>query len=146
MGDELIFYKLVDTAFMPTRQNESDVGLDLKSAFTYEIEPNGGRVVVDTGLQIKLPEGTYGRIAPRSGIASNNGIDVLGGVIDPGYSGRIQIILINHGQSKFLINPGQRVAQLICEKVFIPNVRESTVKMCSIDGRMENGFGSTGLF
>jgi dUTP pyrophosphatase len=58
-------------------------------------------VSVDTGLQIQLPEGTYGRIAPRSGIAINNGIDVLGGVIDPGYTGRITVILINHGPYTF---------------------------------------------
>lgn len=145
-GDDLIFFKLIDTAFSPTRNNETDVGLDLKSAFTYKIEPNGGRMSVDTGIQIQLPEGTYGRIAPRSGIAINNGIDVLAGVIDQGYTGTITVILINHGSDTFSIEPGQRIAQLICEKVYIPKVCESKTKIEKTKGRMENGFGSSGLF
>ena len=85
---ELLVKKLVDGAQLPIRSSEGAVGYDLHSVNGYVILP-GRRAIVSTGISVQLPPGVYGRVAPRSGLAVKNGIDVGAGVIDPDYTGEL---------------------------------------------------------
>ncbi|XP_050531948.1 deoxyuridine 5'-triphosphate nucleotidohydrolase, mitochondrial-like isoform X1 [Daktulosphaira vitifoliae] len=138
----LAYSKLSINAHSPSKSSMFAAGYDLKSAHTYTVEAHGKKLI-KTDLQIKLPLGTYGRIAPRSGLASNNFIDVGAGVIDGDYRGNIAILLFNHSDVPFNINPGDRVAQLICEKITYPELEE----LMDLDetDRGECGFGSSGI-
>ena len=80
-----------------------------------------------TDIQIAVPEGTYGRVAPRSGLAHKHFIDVGAGVIDRDYRGNVGVILFNFGTSAFKVNKGDRIAQLICEKISYPTIQECQV-------------------
>lgn len=104
--------------------------------------PARGKMVVKTDIQIELPEGCYGRIAPRSGLAAKNFIDVGAGVVDEDYRGNLGVVLFNHSDVEFAIAKGDRIAQLICEKIFYPQLEE--VKTLSETERGAGGFGSTG--
>ncbi|KAJ9084886.1 Deoxyuridine 5'-triphosphate nucleotidohydrolase [Entomophthora muscae] len=104
--------------------------------------PKGGRAAVETGVSIKVPSGTYGRVAPRSGLTFKHGIDTGAGVIDEDYTGEVKVILFNHGDSDFVINIGDRIAQLILEKIMTPE--PILVEELNATSRGENGFGSTG--
>lgn len=74
-------------------------------------------MLVDTQIAMAIPEGCYGWIAPRSGLAVRHGIDVGAGVIDSDYRGTIQVLLFNFGKEDFLIRKGDRIAQLIIERI-----------------------------
>ena len=105
--------KLVPEAIMPARPLAGAAGYDLFSIGDYVVQP-GRRVVVSTGLTINLPEGTYGRIEPRTGLAVKHGVGVLAGIIDPDYKDEIKVVLQNHDPDRsFVIRPGYRVAQLV---------------------------------
>jgi dUTP pyrophosphatase len=103
----------------------------------------GGKRLVPTDLAIKLPDETYGRIAPRSGLACKNFIDVGAGVVDADYRGNVHVLLFNHGEMDFVIVKGDRIAQLIVEKILMPSV--SQVLVLDESSRGGKGFGSTGL-
>lgn len=110
------FTKLRPDAIIPSKATEGSIGLDLHSVEPYIVLP-GQRVVVSTGLRVSLPQGTYGRIAPRSGLAVKHGLDVGAGVIDPDYTGELRVVLFNHdSMNPFVIRPGWRIAQLIIEQ------------------------------
>jgi dUTP pyrophosphatase len=96
---------------------------------------------VRTGLSVAIPSGFYGRIAPRSGLAVNYGIDVLAGVIDSDYRGEIMCVLINHGEEPIHIENGRRVAQLIVESIITP-IAEWTDELDETE-RGSRGFGSS---
>src|SRR5688572_10434779 len=98
-------------AKLPQRSTLGSVGYDLSSSEDTIIQPNS-LGCVPTGLSIKVPEGTYGRIAPRSGLAVRHNIDVFAGVIDPDYTGEVRVCLYNHGKQPFTITSGDRIAQL----------------------------------
>jgi dUTP pyrophosphatase len=100
---------------------------------------------VNTGIQIAIPEGYYGRIAPRSGLAVKHGIDVLAGVVDSGYRGEVGVVLQNLGLMDFEYREGDRIAQLIIEKCHDVEWEEveSEEDLVSSE-RGEGGFGSTG--
>ncbi|KAK9302136.1 hypothetical protein QLX08_005747 [Tetragonisca angustula] len=137
----LKFAKLSDKAHAPTRESKYAAGYDLKSAYEYTV-PAHGKELVKTDLQIAVPENTYGRIAPRSGLAWKNHIDVGAGVIDADYRGNVGIVLFNHSNEDLKIMPGDRVAQIICEKIIYPELQE--VNNLDKTVRGEGGFGSTG--
>lgn len=80
-----------------------------------------------TDIQIAVPNGTYGRVAPRSGLAHKHFIDVGAGVIDQDYRGNVGVILFNFGENVFKVNKGDRIAQLICERISYPDIQECTV-------------------
>lgn len=103
----------------------------------------GKRALIKTGVRASIKYGRYGRIAPRSGLAYKNGIDVLAGVIDSDYRGDIGVILLNTGDSDFVIKDGDRIAQIIIEKIDVSLL--SVVKDLSDTDRGEGGFGSTGV-
>lgn len=139
---ELKCKKMSSRAHMPFKGSKHAAGFDLKSAYSYTIQPNS-RLLVQTDLQIELPEGTYGRIASRSGLAFKYGINVGAGVIDADYRGNIAVLLFNYGSEAFVIQPGDRIAQLICEKIAYPELKEVSELNNTI--RNDNGFGSTGV-
>ena len=114
-----------DVARLPFRSSEQAAGYDLYSAES-KIVPVGGRVLVDTQISIAVPEGTYGRIAPRSGLASKFGLMVGAGVIDRDYRGIVYVLLFNLGEHELEINVGDRIAQLILEHIATPLVSEVT--------------------
>lgn len=134
--------RLTDNAVLPSRGSAGAAGYDLYSTDGYVVLP-GHRVVVSTGVSIKLPEGTYGRIAPRSGLAVKHGLDVLAGVIDPDYTGEVKVVLVNTDMRlPFFIKPGYRIAQLILENYTHADVVE--VAELETTERGTSGFGSTG--
>ena len=93
-------------------------------------------------MHIKLPEDCYGRIAPRSGLALAHHIDIGGGVIDQVYRGNIGVIVYNHLDTPFVVSRGDRIAQLICEKIYYPSLEE--VESLHSTERGAGKFGSTG--
>ena len=105
--------------------------------------PAKGKALAKTDLAIAVPEGTYGRIAPRSGLAWKHFIDVGAGVVDADYRGNVGVVLYNHSDVDFEIKAGDRVAQLVLEKIATPDV----VELESLDetDRGAGGFGSTGV-
>jgi dUTP pyrophosphatase len=136
--------RLTDNAILPVRGSAQAAGFDLHSTDGYVVLP-GNRVVVSTGITVKLPVGTYGRIAPRSGLAVKHGIDVLAGVVDPDYTGEVKVVLVNTDQrNPFFIKPGYRIAQLILECYVPADVIEVQAPPPPTE-RGDAGFGSSGL-
>ena len=107
------------------------------------VVPARGKAMLKTDIAIAVPLGTYGRVAPRSGLALKHGIDVGAGVIDEDYRGNVGVILFNHSDVDFLVAAGDRVAQLILEKIETPEVE--VVEDLSETVRGGGGFGSTGV-
>ena len=139
--------RLQPTAILPSRGSAHAAGFDLYSVDHYVVFP-GQRVVVSTGIGLqKLPDGTYGRIAPRSGLAVKHGLDTLAGVIDPDYTGEVKVVLQNLDVNQpFVIRPGYRIAQLILENFTTVDVVEVQGECTGlITERGANGFGSTGI-
>jgi len=139
--DVLQIAKLTDKAIIPTRGSASAAGYDLYSAYDYTI-PAGGKILAKTDIQVKVPHGTYGRVAPRSGLAWKNHIDIGAGVVDEDYRGNLGVVMFNHAKTEFVIKTGDRIAQLVCEKISYPDIQV----LDSLDEtvRGEGGFGSTG--
>jgi len=127
-------------AKIPKRMSIGAAGYDLFSAEGATI-PARGIGKVNTGLCIRVPLGTYGRVGPRSGLACK-GIDVGAGIIDRDYTGNVQVILYNHSDIQFEIAKGDRIAQLILEKIKTPMVL--VVPTLQETQRGDGGFGSTG--
>ncbi|NWI74042.1 deoxyuridine 5'-triphosphate nucleotidohydrolase, mitochondrial isoform X1 [Catharus ustulatus] len=137
----LRFTKLSENAFAPSRGSARSAGYDLYSAYDCVIPPME-KAVVKTDIQIALPSGCYGRVAPRSGLAAKHFIDVGAGVIDEDYRGNVGVVLFNFGKETFEVKKGDRIAQLICERIYYPELEE--VEALDDTERGEGGFGSTG--
>ncbi|MDC1215658.1 dUTP diphosphatase [bacterium] len=105
--------------------------------------PARGKGLVKTDLSIAIPKDTYARVAPRSGLAWKHFIDVGAGVVDYDYRGNVGVILFNHSDTDFAIQHGDRVAQLILERITTPEVVE--VEDLDDTARGAGGFGSTGV-
>lgn len=127
----------------PFYAHPGDAGADLRAAVD-SVVPARGRVLVPTGVSIALPNGFVGLAHPRSGLALKHGITVLNtpGTIDAGYRGEIAVTLYNTSDDDFVVNRGDRIAQLIIQEV----VRANFVRVVSLPGsdRGERGFGSSG--
>lgn len=138
----LKYKKLTNNAFAPSKGSLVAAGFDLRSANNYKIEAHNKQIIF-TDLQIELPTGCYGRIAPRSSLAANHFIDIGAGVIDADYRGNIGIVMFNHSNVDYFVSRGDKVAQLICQKIYYPELLE--VSQLSQSQRGTSGFGSTGL-
>jgi dUTP pyrophosphatase len=136
----LRFRKVSLFAMSPTKNTVFSAGFDLYSAEDKRIPPKG-MGIVSTDLVIEVPKGCYGRLAPRSGLTVRSFIDIGAGVIDSDYRGVVQIVLFNFGDEEFNINIGDRIAQLICEKVAYPKLEE--VSGFGATERGDRGFGSS---
>jgi dUTP pyrophosphatase len=137
----LSFEKLDPKAVLPTRGSQSAAGLDLYSIEAFTLNPRERRLI-RTGLAVAIPEGFYGRVAPRSGLATHKGIDVLAGVIDADYRGEIGCLLYNAGEEAVDLPAQTKVCQLIIEKIITPAA--VWVDGLSNTSRGSGGFGSTG--
>ncbi|XP_042172000.1 deoxyuridine 5'-triphosphate nucleotidohydrolase, mitochondrial isoform X2 [Oncorhynchus tshawytscha] len=137
----LKFSKLSEHATAPTRGSAKAAGYDLFSAYDYSIGPMD-KAIVKTDIQIAVPSGCYGRVAPRSGLAAKHFIDVGAGVVDEDYRGNVGVVLFNFSKETFEVKKGDRVAQLVCERICYPDLQE--LKSLDETERGAGGFGSTG--
>jgi dUTP pyrophosphatase len=132
----------VKGGYLPSYAYPGDAGADLRATASVLI-PARGRCLVPTGLQLAIPAGHVGLVWPRSGLAVKHGLDTGAGVIDSQYRGEICILVFNHSDVDYQVNPGDRMAQLLIQKVervrFIqaPELEDTT--------RGENGFGSSSI-
>ena len=131
---------------LPISASKFSSGVDLLSAEATDIVLKPGKVkLISTGIKIMIPEGYEGQIRPRSGLALKHGITVLNtpGTIDSDYRGVVKVILINLGEKDFKIQRGDRIAQLVIQKIFFPNFK--IVDTLDKTKRGEGGFGHSGI-
>ena len=138
--ERLSFKRLDPQAPLPTRGSPSAAGLDLYSIEAVSLKPKE-RLLIRTGLAVAIPEGYYGRLAPRSGLATQKGIDVLAGVIDADYRGEIGCLLYNAGAEIIELPAQTKICQLIIEKIITPDA--VWVDSLAETSRGSGGFGST---
>ena len=131
---------------VPFYATELSAGMDLKAAIVEPIELDSlCRAMVPTGLYIALPEGYEAQIRPRSGLAAKHGVTVCNspGTVDADYRGEIKVILVNLSKEKFVINPGERIAQMVIAKY--EKIEWDEVEVLDETERGAGGFGSTGV-
>jgi len=133
--------RLEPAGSLPEYGSASAAGADLRASVALVIPP-GGRAAVPTGLRLAIPEGHVGLVWPRSGLAVRHGIDTLAGVVDSDYRGEVKVVLVNHGGEPFKVAPGDRIAQLLVQRVERAAFRP--VDTLDATDRAEGGFGSTG--
>lgn len=133
--------KLNTAALLPEFAHGSDAGADLFAAEEVTVYA-GERTFVPTGIALAIPDGYVGLVWPKSGLAAKSGIMVMGGVIDAGYRGEINVIVYNAGNEEHTFHAGEKVAQILFQKVEHATFTEVT----ELDetARGEGGFGSTG--
>lgn len=134
----LKFKRLSNNARKPTKSSEKAAGFDLYSAYDYKVDARG-KELVKTDLAFEIPDGCYGRIAPRSGLAWKYFIDVGAGVIDADFRGNLAVVVFNFGHHPFNIKAGDKIAQLICERIAYPELKEE------LDSLGETGRGGKGV-
>lgn len=130
---------------LPSYATVSSAGMDLRAALSAPLTLGPGkRAIVPTGLFIELPEGYEAQVRPRSGLAAKYGITVLNspGTIDADYRGEIGVILINLSDSDFIIQPGERIAQMVVSRY----ERVDWEEVCELEEseRGSGGFGHSG--
>jgi len=130
---------------LPQCMSEHASGVDLSAALTHEVllQP-GERLLIPTGIAIALPSGFEAQIRPRSGLAINHGISILNapGTIDADYRGEVKVILMNCGKEHFLIRRGDRIAQMVIQKVY--KVSWELTSCLPLTPRDAGGFGHSG--
>jgi len=137
----MIHVELVsEDAKMPTRATDGAAGLDMYACQSAVIGA-GKRNLVDTGVSIAIPHGYVGLIWPRSGLALKKGLDVGAGVIDSDYRNVIGVLLFNHTDDPYRVEPGDRIAQIIQPAVMVQPVQVSSLDQTD---RGQAGYGSTG--
>lgn len=139
--------KIVNKSAWPTPAyaTVNSAGMDLKANITEPVTLGPlERALIPTGLYIALPEGTEAQVRPRSGLAAKHGISVLNspGTIDADYRGEVKVILVNLSNEPFVVNPGERIAQMVVARY--ENVEWDEVDVLDETDRGEGGFGSTG--
>ncbi len=136
-----------DGLALPAYETQLAAGADLRAAvdaYAPMVLAVGARALVPTGLAMALPAGYEAQIRPRSGLAYKHGITCLNtpGTIDADYRGEVKVLLINHGDTDFIINRGERIAQMVIAPITQPVFK--VVETLSETARGEGGFGSTG--
>jgi dUTP pyrophosphatase len=132
---------------VPSYARPGDAGADLLARHDVVLAARGGRALVPTGVAVAIPEGCAGLVLPRSGLAVRHGVTCLNapGLIDAGYRGELQVILVNHDPNEdYVVSRGDRIAQLV-----IVRVEEAAFALVSANGlgdadRGTGGFGHTG--
>ena len=139
------FKKLNENAKIPSYAKEGDAGMDLSASESVTI-PAKGFGIVKTGLQMELPAGTEAQVRSRSGLAAKNGVFVLNspGTVDEGYRGEVGVILANLGENDFIVNVGDRIAQMVVAHRCACKTIEVTEELSATE-RGSGGFGSTGV-
>lgn len=134
------------TAILPRYESENAAGADLCADIPAPVTLEAGaRALIPTGLSMALPQGFEAQVRPRSGLAAKFGVSVLNspGTIDADYRGEVKVILINHGDAPFTIEPGMRIAQMVIAPVSF--ARFELVDALDETARGAGGFGSTGF-
>ena len=140
---QIDFIRHSDDAKEPLKVYVDSAGYDLFANETFKILSNS-RGIISTGIKMSIPKGFYGQISPRSGLALNNGVVAFSGTIDSGYLGIVYVLLFNFSTNDFLVEKGNRIAQIIFKKC--ENVSFSNVEYLTFDSeRGVKGFGSSGL-
>lgn len=140
---ELPISRLRAEAKLPAQAYAGDAGLDLAACERVELGP-GERAVVPTGVAVAIPDGYAGFVQPRSGLAARHGISVVNspGLIDSGYRGEIRVVLLNTDRDQtFVVEPGERIAQLVVLPV--PGLELVEVEDLPASERGVRGFGSS---
>ena len=135
---KLYWKRFWEHAKAPTRVTSLAAGTDLYSAFEYFIPPKG-KVIIDTGIQLVIPSGYYGRLAAKSGKSKNYSLEVGAGVIDMDYTGPLKVVMYNHGEHMYEVVQGEPIVQIILEKISIPLLEE--IQEISPTTRGSQGFG-----
>lgn len=137
---------LMEGATPPSRGSGNSAGYDLYSSEETLI-PAHGQALIPTGLKMAIPDGYYGRIAPRSGMTVKHMTNVGAGVIDSDYRGEVKVVLFNHSGKELTFPKGTRVAQLIITPYSSPSVKLVQSEDClTSTPRGNQGFGSSGYF
>lgn len=131
-------------ARIPTRGSLGAAGFDL-SSIEAGVVPARGQAMFDTGIIVQMPSDCYGRVAPRSGLSAKHGLGVAAGVVDSDYRSTIRVILVNHTDRDYQVAVGDRIAQLIYERIYIPCPVILSPEELEATERGEGGFGSTGV-
>jgi len=148
MGDfmsanmELKIKRLDKSLPLPAFIKKTDAAVDLRSSADCVILPKESKTV-PSGIAVEIPQGYFGSVRDRSGLAAKNAIHTMAGVIDSGYRGEIGIVLVNLGKEEFKISKGDRIAQLIIQPILQPDIVE--VEDLSDSDRGKTGFGATGI-
>jgi dUTP pyrophosphatase len=125
---------------LPVYSSPGAAGADVSAAEAVTLQA-GEWASVGTGLHVEIPPGHVGLVWPRSGLAVRHGIDTLAGVIDSDYRGELRIVLVNHGREAYTISAGDRIAQLLVQRVEQAEFVRSALAGSERGG---GGFGSTG--
>jgi dUTP pyrophosphatase len=134
--------KLDSDAKTPSYAHPGDAGLDIFSNENSILKPNH-RKAISTGISVELPKGYVGLVWDKSGIAIKSGIKTMAGVMDASYRGEYHIVLVNLSSKNYEIKKGEKIAQLLIQKV--ENAQIEIVEELSSSKRGKKGFGSTGL-
>ena len=147
MDNKLYFVKFNKNALIPTRIDIEDAGYDLYSLEEIIINP-GERILVDTGIAVKIPKNYCGLIYPRSGLSLNK-FDVTIGIIDRNYSGPLKIIVTNNSNLNYKIKKYDRIAQFLCHFYYNVDAKEMSLNDFNIlmknSARKNQGFGHSGV-
>ena len=144
---DIKFKRLTVDAIVPTASTPGSAGMDI-SARVHAVIPVREWITVPTGIALEIPSDCYARIAPRSGLAFSYGLMVNAGVVDSDYRGEIKVIMYNPGTSAYRISPGDKIAQLIFERIYAPadlrvQILDADGALLSQSSRGDQGFGST---
>jgi dUTP pyrophosphatase len=133
--------KVEGAGALPAYATDGSAGADLRASADVVLQP-GARAAVPTGIRLQIPPGYAGLVWPRSGLAVRHGIDTLAGVIDSDYRGEVLVVLVNHGAEAVTIAAGDRIAQVLFQKV----ERAALTGAAALDetARGAGGFGSSG--
>ena len=135
-------HRLSKEAKIPTRGSTYAAGHDLYSTDTITI-PAQGQALVGTGIALGLPQGTYARLAPRSGLALKHAISIGAGVIDADYTGEIKVLMVNQKKADYKVTNNDRIAPMIIERIDDRELQE--VQCLANTERAGSGFGSSDL-
>jgi len=136
--------KLLEGAKAPVFSSQEAAGADLFAHADCEIPPRG-QATIGTGVKLALPEGYYGRIAERSGLATKSQLSMMCGVVDSDYRGEVKVCLRNHGDAAHQVKKGDRIGQMIIERCFRGEFHQLDEGLeLPATNRGEAGFGSTG--
>lgn len=138
---KLYIKKMHEAAVLPSFAHATDAGMDLCASVDITILP-GERASVPTGIAMHIPDGHVGLIWDKSGISQKGGLKTLGGVVDAGYRGEVFVGLYNTGKEAYSFTAGQKVAQMLIQKIEQPEIE--VVDSLDDSDRGEGAFGSTG--
>ena len=127
---------------IPSYAHTGDAGMDLYAAENVNIKP-GERKVVATGMKMEIPSGYVGLIWDKSGLASKNGLKIMGGVIDATYRGEAGVVIVNLSDQEYRVEKNNKIAQMLIQKVASAEIEE--VENLENTSRGDGGFGSSGM-